>query len=133
VVDSASLGRTLDEGWGQPGLSAAERLLGWNSLEVLTLQSGNAAKPVNAIPPTAVAHMQLRFVVGTAWEQIASIMRSHLDAHGYTDVAVHFVRGSPATRLDPQNPWVTWARQAVAQVTGDDPAVMPNLASLYEL
>lgn len=127
VVDSASLGRTLDEGWGEPGLTAAERLLGWNSLEVLTLQAGNAAKPVNAIPAAAVAHLQLRFVVGTAWQDIEAIVRSHLDAHGYGDVAVQFVRGSPATRLDPANPWVRWASQAVAQAVGAAPSVVPNL------
>lgn len=127
VVDSASLGRTLDEGWGEPGLSAAERLLGWNSLEVLTLQAGNAAKPVNAIPPAAVAHVQLRFVVGTDWERIVPILRAHLDAAGYADVAVSFVRGSPATRLDPANPWVHWAGQAIAQVVGRAPSVVPNL------
>jgi len=127
VVTSASLGRTIDDEWGEPGFTAAERLLGWNSLEVLTLQSGNADKPVNAIPPTAIAHMQLRFVVGTAWQEIAAILRRHLDAHGYADVQVQFVRGSPATRLDPANPWVRWAGNAIAQVTGEAPAIVPNL------
>ena len=127
VVTSASLGRQIDDEWGEPGFSAAERLLGWNALEVLTLQAGNAAKPVNAIPPTAVAHLQLRFVVGTAWKEIADIMRGHLDAQGYTDVEVQFVRGSPATRLDPANPWVRWAADAIEQVTGEAPAIVPNL------
>lgn len=127
TVDSASLGRTLDENWGQPGLTAAERLLGWNSLEVLTLSSGNAAKPVNAIPPSAIAHMQLRFVVGTDWERIEAILRAHLDAAGYADVEVRFMRGSPATRLDPANAWVGWAKNAVAQVMGKEPSVVPNL------
>ena len=127
VVDSASLGRTLDDNWGQPGFSAAERLLGWNSLEVLTLQSGNAAKPVNAIPPVAIAHLQLRFVVGTAWREIADILRAHLDAQGYPDVEVKFVRGSPATRLDPDNAWVHWAKAAVSQAVGQEPSVVPNL------
>lgn len=127
VVTSASLGRQIDDEWGEPGFSAAERLLGWNALEVLTLQAGNAAKPVNAIPPTAVAHLQLRFVVGTAWKEIADIMRGHLDAQGYVDVEVQFVRGSPATRLDPANPWVRWAADAIEQVTGQPPAIVPNL------
>jgi acetylornithine deacetylase/succinyl-diaminopimelate desuccinylase-like protein len=127
TVDSASLGRTLDEGWGEPGLSAAERLLGWNSLEVLSLSAGDAAKPVNAIPPLAISHLQLRFVVGTDWTNIEAILRSHLDAAGYADVAVRFVRGSPATRLDPDNAWVRWAGDAVAQVTGRQPSVVPNL------
>ena len=126
-VDSDSLGRTIDEDWGEPGLTAAERLLGWNSLEVLTLHAGNHAKPVNAIPPTAHAHLQLRFVVGTNWSEIEHIVRKHLDEAGFSDVKVRLIRGSPATRLDPASPWVTWAKAAVKDVIGAEPAVVPNL------
>lgn len=126
-VDSESLGRAIDDDWGEPGFSAAERLLGWNSLEVLTLHAGNYAKPVNAIPPSAQAHMQLRFVVGTNWTEIESIVREHLDRAGFADVQVKLVRGSPATRLDPASPWVNWAKAAVKEVMGAEPAVVPNL------
>ena len=126
-VDSESLGRQIDEDWGEPGFSAAQRLLGWNSLEVLTLHAGNYAKPVNAIPPAAHAHMQLRFVVGTNWTAIEDIVRQHLDEAGYPDVQVRLVRGSPATRLDPASPWVSWAKDAVKDVMGEEPAVVPNL------
>jgi len=127
VVDSRSLGRTIDENWGEPGMTAAERLLGWNTLEVLTLHAGNPAKPANAIPPSARAHCQLRFVVGTAWERVESIVRQHLDEAGFEDVQVRLQRGSPATRLDPASPWVSWAKHAIGMVTGAAPAVVPNL------
>ncbi len=126
-VDSESLGRKIDEDWGEPGFTAAERLLGWNSLEVLTLHAGNYAKPVNAIPPAAHAHLQLRFVVGTNWTAIEDIVRRHLDHAGFPDVQVKLVRGSPATRLDPASPWVSWAKAAVKDVMGAEPAVVPNL------
>lgn len=127
TVDSKSLGKRIDDDWGEPGLTAAERLLGWNTLEVLTLHAGNPAKPVNAIPPSASAHVQLRFVVGTNWREAESLLRAHLDQAGYTDINVKIVRGSPATRLDPASPWVTWVKDAIAQATGAEPSVVPNL------
>ena len=57
-------GPAIDETWGEPGLTPAERVFAWNTLEVLAFVTGNPAHPVNAIPPRASAHMQLRFVVG---------------------------------------------------------------------
>lgn len=126
-VDSERLGRKIDMDWGEPGLSPAERLLGWNTIEVLTLAAGNPAKPVNAIPPEASAYLQLRFVVGTDWQNVETLVRQHLDAAGYPEVMVRVVRGSPATRLDPAHPWVRWAKDAIAAVTGEAPAVNPNL------
>ena len=44
---------TPDPAWGEPGLSDAEKLYGWNTLEVLALGAGNPQRPVNAIPPEA--------------------------------------------------------------------------------
>ncbi|MCH3828567.1 hypothetical protein LZB50_09375, partial [Campylobacter jejuni] len=31
----------IDPDWGEPGLSLAERLFGWNTLEVLAYKTGN--------------------------------------------------------------------------------------------
>ena len=65
----------LSENWGEEGLSAAERLYAWNTLEVLAMSSGNIEKPANAIPGRAQAMLQLRFVVGTQYRKSRS-MRS---------------------------------------------------------
>ena len=122
------MGRQLDPDWGEPGLSAAERVLGWNVLEILAFTSGNPAHPVNAIPPTAKAFCQLRFVVGTRWQELEQILRRHLDQHHFECVDIHVSRGAAATRLDPDSMWVKWAEQSMASVV--DPqsiAIMPNL------
>ncbi len=50
----------LSPDWGEEGLSAAERLYAWNTLEVLAMSSGNIEKPANAIPGSAQAVLQLR-------------------------------------------------------------------------
>jgi hypothetical protein len=41
----------VDADWGEPGLTPAERVIAWNTLEVLAYKTGNPDHPVNAIPP----------------------------------------------------------------------------------
>ncbi|MHA7685344.1 M20 family metallopeptidase [Cupriavidus sp. PET2-C1] len=115
-------------GWGEPGLSPAERLVAWNTMEVLALGAGSAQRPVNAIPSAAVAHCQLRFVVGTPWQGLEPILRSHLDARGFAGVAIQVTMSGAATRLDVDHPWVKWVAGSIELSTGTLPAILPNLA-----
>lgn len=117
----------LAENWGEPGLTAAERLYGWNTLEVLAFETGNPAQPMNAIPGRATAVCQLRFVVGTDWQNLVQHVDLHLRQHGFDNVSVEFLRGSPATRLNPQDPLVEWALNSLARSSGKKPALLPNL------
>ncbi len=118
----------MDPGWGEPGLSAAEKLLAWNTLEVLALGGGSADRPVNAIPGRAWAHAQLRFVVGTDAEHLVAHLRAHLDRHGFDDVAIELGMVGAASRLDPDSPWVRWAQDSIMRSSGQAPHVLPNLA-----
>lgn len=117
----------IDPLWGEPGLTPAERLYGWNTLEVLAMLSGSPARPMNAIPGDATAVCQLRFVVGTDWENLAQHIGAHLEQHGFGYVQVEFMRGSPATRLDPTDPLVSWVLHSMAEISGKKPALLPNL------
>lgn len=117
----------IDTNWGEPGLTPAERLYGWNTLEVLSFLTGNPARPMNAIPGSATAVCQLRFVVGTDWQRLAQHVSAHLAQHGFQDVEVEFLRGSPATRLDPDDPLVHWVLNSMAATSGKKPALLPNL------
>ena len=118
----------LSPGWGEPGLSPAERLVGWNTLEVLALGAGAPQRPINAIPAQAVAHCQLRFVVGTPWQDLERIVREHLAAHGFDQVEVAVTLSGAATRLDLDNPWVGWALRSMEASSGQKPDLLPNLA-----
>ena len=89
--------------------------------------AGNPQRPINAIPPTATAVCQLRFVVGTDWQNLVSHLQAHLVAHGFPQVEVTFLRGSPATRLDPTDPLVDWTLAIMAESSGKKPALLPNL------
>jgi acetylornithine deacetylase/succinyl-diaminopimelate desuccinylase-like protein len=116
----------LSENWGEEGLSAAERLYAWNTLEVLAMSSGNIDKPANAIPGRARAVLQLRFVVGTKFDQVVDAVRTHLHSNGFTMVEVSATQSFVASRTDFDSPWIKWAAESIQRTTGKPPAVLPN-------
>src|SRR5882724_11791403 len=116
----------LSENWGEEGLSAAERLYAWNTLEVLAMSSGNIEKPANAIPGKAQAVLQLRFVVGTKYADVVNAVRKHLHANGFPMVEVTAAQSFAASRTDFDSPWVNWTAQSIKRTTGKAPAVLPN-------
>jgi acetylornithine deacetylase/succinyl-diaminopimelate desuccinylase-like protein len=116
----------LSPDWGEEGLSAAERLYAWNTLEVLAMSSGDIDKPANAIPGSARAILQLRFVVGTRHEQVIDAVRAHLHGHGFAMVEVSGAQRFAASRTDVDSPWVNWTAESIRQTTGKAPAVLPN-------
>ena len=122
-------GPTIDTDYGEPGLTPAERVFGFNTLEVLAYRTGNPENPVNAIPGHAVAFCQIRFVAGTDVESLVPALRRHLDANGYQAVELELSRKSfmAATRLDPGHPWARWAAQSIQRTTGSNPAILPNV------
>lgn len=117
----------IDVEWGEPGLTPTERVIAWNTLEVLAFKAGNPEAPVNAIPPIARATCQLRYVVGTNSEKAGAFLKAHFAANGFTEVQVTVKSTSAATRLDPENPWVDWVLKSMASTTGKKPALLPNL------
>ena len=127
AITDELMGLPIDNEWGDPSLSSAEKLLGWNTLEILAFTSGNPANPVNAIPPCAKAFCQLRFVVGTRWRELEPILRTHLDQHGFASVEILVQRSTAATRLDPDNVWVRWAEQSMKSAINQEIAILPNL------
>lgn len=129
VIDGGEDGPEIDPDWGEPGLSPAERVFGWCSFEVLAFVTGNPDKPVNAIPPRASAHCQLRYVVGVDPDIILPALRRHLDDHGFGSVKLTPSRDGyfPATRLDPEHPWVKWTAASIERTAGAKPAILPNL------
>jgi len=129
TVGGGSSDPALDAAWGEPDLTPAERLFGWNTLEVLAFTCGTPAAPVNAIPPNATAVVQLRFVVGTDPAVIVPALQAHLAQHGFTNVKAAAARGetAPATRLDPDSSWVRWAVASIRKTLGLEPAILPNI------
>jgi acetylornithine deacetylase/succinyl-diaminopimelate desuccinylase-like protein len=115
-----------DEDWGDPRLSPAERLYGWNTLEVLALDAGNADRPVNAIPGRARAVLQLRYVAGTDVGDLTVTVREHLAARGFPMIEVTTEASFRASRTPVENPWVTWAKSTLDAVADRPVALLPN-------
>ncbi|MCU4180662.1 M20 family metallopeptidase [Bosea sp. BH3] len=129
VIDGGPDGPVIDPNWGEPGLSPAEQVFGWCSFDVLAMKSGVPETPVNAVPPSAWARCQLRFVVGIDAQDVIPALKRHLIRHGFPMIEVS-TNGSErfgATRLNPEDPWVTFTLDSIAKSTGKKPALLPNL------
>jgi acetylornithine deacetylase/succinyl-diaminopimelate desuccinylase-like protein len=117
----------IDADWGEPGLSAAEKLFGWNSFIVLSMLSGKPDGPVNAVAPDARAHCQIRYTVDTDPAMFAPALRRHLDEAGLEIVRIENAgTGMPASRTDPDDPWVRFVRDSLARTLGKTVQVIPN-------
>jgi len=128
-VEGGPEGPKVDPDWGEPDLTPAERVFGWSSFEVLAFTAGNPDKPVNAIPPRASAHCQLRYVVGVDPADIVAALRRHLAKSGFAMVKVSAARDGffAATRLDPRHPWVVWVKNSLEKTSRRQTAILPNL------
>ena len=118
----------IDPGWGEPGLTLAEKVYGWCCFEILAMTAGNPENPVNAVPPRAYARGQLRYVVGIDIDEILPALRRHLDRHGFPMVQVAKGRDEifRATRTDPDHAWVQWTAASIARTTNKPTAILPN-------
>ncbi len=117
----------VDRDWGEPGLTPAERVIAWNTLEVLAMVTGNPQHPINAIPPGAKAHLHMRYVVGTDVSRLREVVLAHLHEHGFEGIEVSAPVLMAATRLDPDNPWVRFVQASMRASTGAEPVLLPNL------
>ena len=117
----------IDPNWGEPGLTPAEKIYGWNSFIVLAMVSGKPDGPVNAVAPSARAHCQIRYTVDSDPATFGASVRAHLEAEGFTNVRVENegIR-MPASRTDPAGPWVKWAVASMEQTLGKRVQVIPN-------
>ncbi len=118
---------TIDPDWGEPGLTPAEKIYGWNSFIVLAMTAGQPDSPVNAVAPSARANCQIRYTVDTDPAGFADALRRHLDTEGFANVRIDNpgVR-MPASRTDPNHPWVRWAVNSMETTLGKHVQVIPN-------
>lgn len=125
-VDPGSTAARIEPHWGEPGPSAAEKLYAWNSFIVLATLSGRPEAPMNAVAPWARAHCQIRFTTTTNPAAIESVLRRHLDAHGFAEVRIEAGRiGMPASASSPDDPWIRWAADSMARSLGRKVQVIP--------
>jgi acetylornithine deacetylase/succinyl-diaminopimelate desuccinylase-like protein len=129
VIDGGDDAPAIDDWWGERGLSPSERVLTWNAVEVLAFKTGNPSRPVNAVPPSAMAHCQIRHTVDCDPHRFLDAIREHLDRQGIRNVEVRSAQGArfPASRFSPDSPAVRFAAASLERTTGKKPALMPNI------
>lgn len=118
-----------DPGWGEPGLSRAERVFAWTSVVLLASICGQPEGPVNAVAGEARARVQVRHTVDVPAAGIIPALRAHLDAAGFGAVQVVPVMERdmfPPARTDPENPWVQAVVRSMAETAGRRPNVIPT-------
>ncbi|CAN0577252.1 unnamed protein product [Ectocarpus sp. 12 AP-2014] len=128
-IETADGDPDLDPWWGAPGLSQAERVYAWSTLEVMEIEVGNIAKPLYAIPPWAKARLQLRHPVGVDTSDVEPAVRRTLDAAGFERVRIVPAADAsfPASRSDLDGPWVDFATRSLTRTMGAAPVILPNL------
>ncbi|MEZ5850538.1 MAG: M20 family metallopeptidase [Hyphomicrobiaceae bacterium] len=130
-IDGGDKGPRVDEWWGEPGLKPAERVYAANTFNILAFSTGTPDRPVNAIPPKAVANCQLRFVAGTDVANIVPALERHLAAKGHSLVKVTPPPASndgifAASRIEPDHPWAMFTRNSLQRSSNAKPAVIPS-------
>jgi acetylornithine deacetylase/succinyl-diaminopimelate desuccinylase-like protein len=130
-IDGGDSGPSVDTWWGEKGHTPAERVYASNVFNVLAFTTGTPGRPVNAIPPKAVANCQLRFVAGTDADAIMPALQAHLDAKGFKTVKVmpppavndgRFV----ATRTEPDHPWALFVAQSLQRSANAKSGIIPQ-------
>jgi acetylornithine deacetylase/succinyl-diaminopimelate desuccinylase-like protein len=126
-VGGADGAATIDADWGEPGLTSAEKIYGWNSFIVLAMVSGRPEAPVNAVAPDARATCHIRYTVDTDPAGFEAALRRHLDEHGFPEVEIREagVRMA-ASRTPPNHPWVRWAQDSMGRSLGKAVQIIPN-------
>jgi acetylornithine deacetylase/succinyl-diaminopimelate desuccinylase-like protein len=130
-IDGGSDGPQVDAWWGEPGLTPAERVYAANTFNILAFWTGTPGRPVNAIPPKAVANCQLRFIAGTDTRNVIPALERHLRAKGHTLVKV-----TPppaindgtfgASRIEPDHPWAQFVAASLQRSSNRKPAIIPS-------
>ena len=126
-VEGGGEAAQIDPGWGEPGLTPAEKIYGWASFIVLAMVSGQPENPVNAVAPNARAHCQIRYTVDSDPAKFAPALRRHLEAGGFGAVRIEnpAIR-MPASRTDPAHPWVRFVAGSMQRSLGRPVQVIPN-------
>jgi acetylornithine deacetylase/succinyl-diaminopimelate desuccinylase-like protein len=131
-IDGGDSGPEIDAWWGEPGHTPAERVYGSNVFHVLAFTAGTPGRPVNAVPPKAVANCQLRFIAGTDADAVVPALQRHLDDRGFARVRVMppppANDGSfAATRTEPDHPWVQFIAGSLQRSANAKPAIVPQM------
>lgn len=88
------------------------------------------------LPSTATVKLDFRLAAGQSPDKIESLLRKHLDKHGFEDIEIHALNGIEPHRTDVNDPLVQAAIKSAEEVYGQPPTTIINAAGsspMYKL
>lgn len=114
---------------GKRGFDALYDLLFSPTCTICGLESGYTGPGSKTVlPRRAMAKVDFRLVPDQDPEEIADLLRRHLDAQGFSDITVTLMGGEKAYRTDLRHPFVHLVMDVAREVTGREVVLYPNSA-----
>ncbi|MFD2044606.1 M20/M25/M40 family metallo-hydrolase [Ornithinibacillus salinisoli] len=114
---------------GISGYELKRRLIAEPTCTICGIKSGyieEGAKTV--LPSKAVAKLDFRLIPGQKPDRIVSLLRKHLDKHGFEDIEINQLNHLESYNTDPDDPFVTQVLDAVAETYEEEAIIYSNLA-----
>jgi len=95
---------------------------------------GEGSKTV--LPSVAKVKLDFRLVPNQTPEKIATLVREHLDKHGFEDIEIIQSHGIKPFNTNPEDPFVDVVLDSIAEVYEENPVILRNLAGsspMYKL
>jgi acetylornithine deacetylase/succinyl-diaminopimelate desuccinylase-like protein len=109
------------------GIDALERLLFMPTCNIAGFSAGYVGEGSKTVlPATATVNLDFRLVCDQDPEEIAGLLRRHLDRHGFTDITIQTFGNVEPSRTPPDAPIVAVAVDAARQVYGREPHLYPT-------
>ncbi len=109
------------------GTAALERLLFTPTCNIAGFSAGYAGEGSKTVlPATATLNLDFRLVCDQDPEEIAWLLRRHLDRHGFADVELRVLGSVEPSRTPPDAPIVDVTVDAARQVYGREPHLYPT-------
>lgn len=115
---------------GVTGAQFQRQLLGAPNINFNGFHSGYGGPGSKTVlPATAEVKIDFRLVPGQDPSRILELLRSHLDAQGYSDVAIDELETHEFAAIsDADHPFVSHTVDALREAYGLEPVVYPNVA-----
>ncbi|MET7640735.1 M20/M25/M40 family metallo-hydrolase [Streptomyces sp. NPDC005438] len=111
---------------GLDDASAAVAIRTRPTLTVTGIEGGDNRDDVTlGIPASATAKLEVRLIAGQDPEKVTTLLRSHLDAHGFADLALETMATSRPHLTDHREEFVGLVADAARRAYGTEPVVEP--------
>ncbi len=110
------------------GKAALKRLLFEPTCNIAGIYSGYinpGAKTV--LPNSAYAKLDFRLVYDQDPDKLITLLRKHLDEHGFNDIELYKFGSLKPSKTDPKATIIKAASKAAVQVYGSEPDIFPNM------